>query len=95
MNHDGHTHHEDSAADEIVEEAEEVHDHEHVELHERGGEDGHRRRVDSLDEEVSIDTLHGWCCCLPTSHGPWQRGSPMFPLVVHQPASPSIWPAVQ
>ena len=22
-------------------------------------------------------------------------GSPMFPLVVHLPASPSIWPAVQ
>ena len=22
-------------------------------------------------------------------------GIPMFPLVVHQPASPSIWPAVQ
>ena len=22
-------------------------------------------------------------------------GSPMFPLVVHQPASSSIWPAVQ
>ena len=22
-------------------------------------------------------------------------GSPMFPLVVHQPDSPSIWPAVQ
>ena len=22
-------------------------------------------------------------------------GSPMFPLVVHQPVSPSIWPAVQ
>ena len=22
-------------------------------------------------------------------------GSPMFPLVVHQPASPFIWPAVQ
>ena len=35
-------------------------------------------------------------CCLPTpmtlaSGG----GSPMFPLVFHQPASPSIWPAVQ
>ena len=35
-------------------------------------------------------------CCLPTpmtlaSGG----GSPMFPLVVHQPASPSIWPTVQ
>ena len=29
---------------------------------------------------------------------PWPLlvgGSPMFPLVVHQPASPSIWPAVQ
>ena len=23
------------------------------------------------------------------------RGSPIFPLVVHQPASPSIWPSVQ
>ena len=23
------------------------------------------------------------------------RGSPMFPIVVHQPASLSIWPAVQ
>ena len=22
-------------------------------------------------------------------------GSPMFPLVVHQPSSPSIWPSVQ
>ena len=22
-------------------------------------------------------------------------GGPMFPLVVHQPVSPSIWPAVQ
>ena len=36
------------------------------------------------------------CCCLPTpttlaSGG----GSPMFPLVFHQPVSPSIWPAVQ
>ena len=29
------------------------------------------------------------------SHGPCWWGSPMFPLVVHQPASPSIWPAVQ
>ena len=36
------------------------------------------------------------CCCLPTSlilasgGGGW---SPIFPLVVHQPSSPSIWPA--
>ena len=42
---------------------------------------------------------HGFCCCcLPTpmtlasGGGGW---SPMFPLVVHQPASPSNWPAVQ
>ena len=36
------------------------------------------------------------CCCLPTpmtlARG---GGGPMFPLVGHQPASPSIWPAVQ
>ena len=29
------------------------------------------------------------------SHEHCQWGSPRFPLVVHQPASPSIWPAVQ
>ena len=38
----------------------------------------------------------GWrCCCLPTPMTLASGGSPMFPLVVHQPASPSIWPAVQ
>ena len=35
------------------------------------------------------------CCCLPTPMTFASGGSPMFPLVVHQPASPSIWPAVQ
>ena len=35
------------------------------------------------------------CCCLPTPMALASGGSPMFPLVVHQPASPSIWPAVQ
>ena len=35
------------------------------------------------------------CCCLPTPMTLASWGSPMFPLVVHQPASPSIWPAVQ
>ena len=35
------------------------------------------------------------CCCLPTPMTLASGGSPMFPLVVHQPASPSIWPAVQ
>ena len=34
-------------------------------------------------------------CCLPTPMTLARGGSPMFPLVVHQPASPSIWPAVQ
>ena len=35
------------------------------------------------------------CCCLRTPMTLASGGSPMFPLVVHQPASPSIWPAVQ
>ena len=35
------------------------------------------------------------CCCLPTPMTLASGWSPMFPLVVHQPASPSIWPAVQ
>ena len=35
------------------------------------------------------------CCCLPTPMTLANGGSPMFPLAVHQPASPSIWPAVQ
>ena len=35
------------------------------------------------------------CCCLPIPMTLASGGSPMFPLVVHQPASPSIWPAVQ
>ena len=34
-------------------------------------------------------------CCLPTLMTLASGGSPMFPLVVHQPASPSIWSAVQ
>ena len=34
------------------------------------------------------------CCCLPTPMTLASGGSPMFPLVVHKPASPSIWPAV-
>ena len=35
------------------------------------------------------------CCCLPTPMTLASGGSSMFPLVVHQPAFPSIWPAVQ
>ena len=36
----------------------------------------------------------GSCCSLHT-HLTLARGGPIFLLVVHQPASPSIWPAVQ
>ena len=36
-----------------------------------------------------------FCCCLPTPMTLASGWSPMFPLVVHQPSSPSIWPAVQ
>ena len=39
--------------------------------------------------------MSNWCCCLPTPMTLASGGSPMFPHVVHQPASPSIWPAVQ
>ena len=39
--------------------------------------------------------LPKFSCCLPTPMALASGGSPMFPLVVHQPASPFIWPAVQ
>ena len=35
------------------------------------------------------------CCCLSTTMILASGGSPMFPLVIHQTAYPSIWPAVQ
>ena len=35
------------------------------------------------------------CCCLPTPMTVASGGSSMFPLVVHQPAPPSIWTTVQ
>ena len=47
-----------------------------------------------IDFMVESDS-YGCCCCLPTPMALAGGGSPMFPLVVHQPASPSIWPAVQ
>ena len=34
------------------------------------------------------------CCCLPTPLTLASGGSRIIPLLVHQPASPSIWPAV-
>ena len=44
---------------------------------------------------LPYDRAYLLCCCLPTPMTLASGGSPMFPLVVHQPASPSIWPAVQ
>ena len=48
----------------------------------------------------SIGFVYVWVCekccrCVPTPMNLASMGSPMFPLVVHQSASPSIWPAVQ
>ena len=49
----------------------------------------------SANFEMNDDFHQGCCCCLPTPMTLARGGSPMFPLVVHQPASPFIWPAVQ
>ena len=49
------------------------------------------RNSEELPQLLNI----GCCCCLPTPMTLASGGSPMFPHVVHQPASPSIWPAVQ
>ena len=55
------------------------------------GKVANRNRVHiKLDHTTPISR-----CCLPTPMALASGGSPMFPLVVHQPASPSIWPAVQ
>ena len=62
-----------------------------------------REITDVADMNMLQNDLHlmekwlklGSCCCLPTPMTLASGGSPMFPLVVHQPASPSIWPAVQ
>ena len=46
---------------------------------------------------LHLNKTYNWvscCCCLPTPMTLASGGSPMFPLVIHQPASPSIWPAV-
>ena len=48
-----------------------------------------------LFSDYLVFALDYSCCCLPTPMTLASGGSPMFPHVVHQPASPSIWPAVQ
>ena len=44
---------------------------------------------------MAVFSVGGGCCFLPTPMTLASGGSSMFPHVVHQPASPSIWPAVQ
>ena len=56
-------------------------------------EDSKNKHV--IDQCVAHRYSRHHCCCLPTPMALASGGSPMFPLVVHQPASPSIWPAVQ
>ena len=51
--------------------------------------------VSAITERRDMGLYEVPCCCLPTPMTLASGGSPMFPLVVHQPASPSIWPAVQ
>ena len=48
-----------------------------------------------LVEIVCVMSVSKRCCCLPAPMTHASGGSPMFPFVVHQPVSPSIWPAVQ
>ena len=66
---------------------------------------GHRFMIPKSLQTYYVEQLHKGhpgikstkqraSCCLPTPMTLASGGSPMFPLVVHQPASPSIWPAV-
>ena len=49
----------------------------------------------TMVKDFALFKYRPFCCCLPTPMTLASGGSPMFPHVVHQPASPSIWPAVQ
>ena len=51
-------------------------------------------RANDIDKLVSVGFDISCWCCLPTPITLASGGSPIFSLVVHQPASPSIWPAV-
>ena len=48
-----------------------------------------------MDAEYLCFYIPQDCCCLPTPMTLASGGSLMFQFVVHQPASLSIWPAVQ
>ena len=55
----------------------------------------YKSQLSPSEMQFGFKEKHSTCCCLPTPMALASGGSPMFPLVVHQPASPSIWPAVQ
>ena len=59
------------------------------------GCDKNNSRRDRINDFITENNCLLVLCCLPTPMALASGGSPMFPLVVHQPASPSIWPAVQ
>ena len=52
----------------------------------------HKLTFQYIQDDPGLDGCS--CCCLPTPMALASGGSPMFPLVVHQPTYPSIWPAV-
>ena len=53
-------------------------------------------KLEALDLSITdfLKLSHIICCCLLTPMTLASRGSLMFLIVVHQPASPSIWPSV-
>ena len=51
--------------------------------------------LDVICDELYDCAWNVGCCSLPTTMTLASGGSQMFPFVVHQPVSPSIWPAVQ
>ena len=50
---------------------------------------------DKISDHMALHASLVCWCCLPTPMTLASGGSPMFPLVVNLPASPSIWAAVQ
>ena len=43
---------------------------------------------------IFVFSINRCSCCLPTPLTLARGGSPIFPLVVHQPISPPIWPSI-
>ena len=71
-------------------------------IHEEGVEEGGGKLnwiqfttdTEAAFSDIQPPDIHT-CFCLHTSMTLASGGSPIFPLVIHQPTSLSIWPAVQ